>query len=241
MLEIRDLFVEVEGKEILKGVTLSIKPGEMHVLMGPNGSGKTTLSLAIMGHPKHKVTKGEILLDGKSIPNLPVNERAKLGLFLGFQYPQEVEGVSITNFLRTALLAKGESPDIKSFHSFVKESAKKLGLSEETLKRGLNNGFSGGEKKRSEVLQLAILRPKIAILDETDSGTDIDGVRLVASCIREISKETGILLITHHSKILEHMKPQFVHVLVDGRIVKSGGPELAEEIEKSGYVVMGNA
>ncbi|HKZ50026.1 MAG TPA: hypothetical protein VJ110_03410, partial [Candidatus Nanoarchaeia archaeon] len=128
-----------------------------------------------------------------------------------------------------------------SFHSFVKESAKKLGLSEETLKRGLNNGFSGGEKKRSEVLQLAILRPKIAILDETDSGTDIDGVRLVASCIREISKETGILLITHHSKILEHMKPQFVHVLVDGRIVKSGGPELAEEIEKSGYVVMGNA
>jgi len=143
MLEIRDLFVEVEGKEILKGVTLSIKPGEMHVLMGPNGSGKTTLSLAIMGHPKHKVTKGEILLDGKSIPNLPVNERAKLGLFLGFQYPQEVEGVSITNFLRTALLAKGESPDIKSFHSFVKESAKKLGLSEETLKRGLNNGFSG--------------------------------------------------------------------------------------------------
>jgi Fe-S cluster assembly ATP-binding protein len=242
MLEIRDLFVEVDGKDILKGVSLSIKPGEIHALMGPNGSGKSSLSLAIMGHPKYKITKGEILLDGKSILDLKVNERAKLGLFLGFQYPNEIEGISITNFLRTSLAARGESPDIKSFHSLVKEKAKDIGLSEETLKRGLNNGYSGGEKKRSEILQMSVLKPKIAILDEPDSGTDVDGLKVIANGIGESSNEgAGILLITHYNKILQHVKPDFVHVLVDGKIVKSGGPELAEEIEKSGYEVIANA
>jgi Fe-S cluster assembly ATP-binding protein len=243
MLEIRDLFVEVEGKEILKGVSLSIKSGEIHALMGPNGSGKSSLSLAVMGHPKYKITKGEILLNGKSILNLPVNDRAKLGLFLGFQYPQETEGVGVSNFLRTSLLSLEKVvPEVMSFHNELKEKMQSLGLKEEFLKRGLNVGYSGGEKKRSEILQMSVLKPKIAILDEPDSGTDVDGLKVIANGIGESSKEgAGILLITHYNKILQHVKPDFVHVLVDGKITKSGGPELAEEIEKSGYEVMANA
>jgi len=237
MLEVKDIFVEVDGKEILKGVSLSIKECEIHALMGPNGSGKSSLSLAVMGHPKYKITKGEILLNGISIKDFPVNERAALGLFLGFQYPQEVEGVGISNFLRTSLLSQEKVvPEVVSFHKELKEKLQKIGLKEEFLKRGLNVGYSGGEKKRSEILQMSILKPKIAILDEPDSGTDIDGLKAVANGIVESSKEgAGILLITHYNKILSHVRPDFVHVLVDGKIMKSGGPELAEEIETHGY------
>jgi len=238
MLEVKDLHVEVDGKEILKGVTLTIEPGEVHALMGPNGSGKSTLSYAIMGHPKYKITKGDILIDGNSILNLPVNERAKLGLFLGFQYPQEVGGVGISNFLRTSLINTGKSaPNVVEFHNFLKERMQSLGMPQEFLKRGLNVGFSGGEKKRSEILQLSVLKPKFAILDEPDSGTDIDGLKVIGNNVEEITNHgTGILLITHYSRILSNIKPDFVHILVDGKVVRSAGPELAAEIESHGYV-----
>ena len=238
MLEVKDLHVEVEGKEILKGITLTINRGEVHAIMGPNGSGKSSLSLAIMGHSKYKITSGDILLDGKSILKLPANERAKLGLFLGFQYPQEIGGVGISNFLRTALASRGENvPSVADFHKLLKEKMQKLGMPEEFLKRGLNQGFSGGEKKRSEVLQLTALKPKFAILDEPDSGTDVDGLKAIAVGIKETVAEnkTGILLITHYNRILEYVKPDLVHVIVDGKIVKIGSFTIASEVERAGY------
>ncbi len=240
MLEIKNLHVECEGKEILKGVTLTIKPGEVHAVMGPNGAGKSTMSFAAMGHLKYKITTGDILIDGKSIIGLPVHERARLGLFLGFQYPQEISGVSISNFLRTALASSGKSaPAVADFYKLLKEKASEFGLSDEILKRGLNNGFSGGEKKRSEVLQLSILKPKIAMLDEPDSGMDVDGLKYVAEGIKQAAADgAGILLVTHYNRILSHVQPNFVHVLVDGKIVQSGGPELAAEIEVQGYKEM---
>ncbi|MBI2040764.1 MAG: Fe-S cluster assembly ATPase SufC [DPANN group archaeon] len=230
--------VQRERKEIISGISLTINSGEVHALMGPNGSGKSTLSLALMGHPKYKITHGDILLNGKSIINLPANERAKLGVFLGFQYPQEVEGVGISNFLRTVLARTNDgAPAVKEFHKQLKEKMSQLGMPEEFLKRGLNHGFSGGEKKRSEILQLEVLKPKFAILDEPDSGTDVDGLKSVAAGIKETVAEnkTGVLLITHYNRILEHVKPDFVHIIVDGKIVNSGGAELARETEKSGY------
>ncbi|MEK6808025.1 MAG: Fe-S cluster assembly ATPase SufC [Nanoarchaeota archaeon] len=237
MFEIKNIHVECEGKEILKGVTLTINAGEVHALMGPNGSGKSTLSFAIAGHPRYKITGGDIMLNGKSILGLPVHERARLGLFLGFQYPQEISGISISGFLRTALASSGKSaPAVLDFYKLLKEKANVLGLSDEILKRGLNNGFSGGEKKRSEILQLSILKPKLAILDEPDSGMDVDGLKYIAEGIKQSAADgAGILLVTHYNRILSQVHPGFVHVLVDGKIVQSGGPELAVEIESQGY------
>lgn len=238
ILEIKDLHVELEGREVLKGLDLTIKDGEIHVLMGPNGSGKTTLAKAVMGHPAAKVTRGQILVDGKNILDLPVNERAKLGIFLQFQNPVEIEGLGVVSFLNTARgsLSK-EKPNYKEFMGEIKQNTKDLKLKEELIGRSLNYGFSGGEKKKMEILQMAMLKPRLAILDEPDSGLDIDAVKIVAKNIGEIRKRTNasILLITHYSRILNYMEPQFIHVISEGKIVKEGGKELIEQIEREGY------
>lgn len=239
LLEIKDLHAAAEDKEILRGISLSIKENEFHVLMGPNGSGKTTLSRVIMGYPKLKVTSGDILVDGKSILALSADKRAKLGIFLEFQNPIEVEGLGVLNFLNTAKASL--SPDgtvqFRSFMEEVKEAAKNLHMKEDVVGRSLNYGFSGGEKKKTEILQMQVLKPKVAILDEPDSGLDVDAVRAVANAINEFEKKTqaSILLITHYSRILNYMNPQFVHVMHEGKIVKEGGKDLVEEIEKNGY------
>lgn len=237
LLEIKDLHVEAEGKEIVKGVNLKIKSGEQHVIMGPNGSGKTTLAKAIMGHPQLKVTKGEMLIDGESIIELKANERAKRGIFLEFQSPTEIEGLGIMNFLNTARGSLGSKESFKEFMTEVKQNAESLKLKEDLIGRSLNYGFSGGEKKKVEILQMSILKPKIAILDEPDSGLDVDAVRIVAENINAFHKKTdaGLLVITHYSRILNYMKPQFIHVMHDGKIVKEGGVKLIEDIEKNGY------
>lgn len=244
MLEIKNLRVSIEGKEILKGVSLTVRQGEIHALMGPNGSGKSTLAYSVMGHPKCKVIEGEILYRGKNLIGLPPDERAKLGLYLAFQYPLEIEGVTLSHFLWTAyrsLMSNGNeekpSPQVMiSFRRKVREKVQLLGLEEEFLDRYLNVGFSGGEKKRVEILQMAVLEPEIALLDETDSGLDIDSLRTVAEAINKMrSPEFGALVITHYQRILRYLEPDFVHVIYDGRIVLSGGPELAFELEKKGY------
>jgi Fe-S cluster assembly ATP-binding protein len=241
-LEIRDLHVSVEGKPILKGVNLTVSKGEVHALMGPNGSGKSTLANALLGHPKYEITKGEIHFQGKSVLEMSPDERARKGLFLAFQYPTAIPGVSVANFLRTALQARrkelGEEKPIppKEFRSLVKEKMALLQMDESFAGRYLNDGFSGGEKKRAEILQMAVLRPEIAVLDETDSGLDIDALRIVSEGVNAVAgPDVGVLLITHYQRILNYIKPHFVHVLVDGRIVKSGGPELAHELEAQGY------
>lgn len=236
-LEIKDLHVEVEGKEVIKGLDLTINEGEFHVLMGPNGSGKTTLSRAVMGHTKMKITKGDILVDGKSILGTPTDRRAKLGLFLLFQNPIEVEGLGLLNFLNTAKASLQDKVSFKEFMGEVKDNAKNLHIKEDIIGRSLNYGFSGGEKKKVEVLQMEVLKPKIAILDEPDSGLDVDAVRIVAQNVNEYQQKTkaGLLLITHYSRILNYMKPDFVHVMMDGKIVKEGGRDLADKIEKEGY------
>ena len=236
-LEIRDLYVKTEGKEILKGVNLSVSKNEVIALMGPNGSGKSTLAYAIMGHPKYKITKGKILLNGKDITNLPVNKRAKLGLFLGFQYPSEIQGISVVNFLRTALnSAKGSSVSVLDFYKVLYNEMAKLKIPQEFAQRSVNEGFSGGEKKKMEILQLAVLKPQIALLDETDSGLDIDALRTVADGINTlIGPELGALLITHYTRILNYIKPHKVYVMIDGKIVKTGGADLAKELEEKGY------
>ena len=237
----------MDGKKILNGVSLTVKAGEVHAIMGPNGSGKSTLSFLLMGHPKYKIDSGEILFDGKNISGLAADKRAKLGMFLGFQYPSEIAGVSVFNFLRTtynSLQSNGTAKEIPvlEFASLMNEKAKVVGIEAGMVKRNLNEGFSGGEKKRNEILQMAVLKPKLAILDEPDSGTDIDGLRNIANGINKVVAEnkTGVLLITHYNRILQHVRPQFVHIFVAGKIVKSGGPELAEEVEKSGYDVYKN-
>ncbi|MEM3791246.1 MAG: Fe-S cluster assembly ATPase SufC [Candidatus Micrarchaeaceae archaeon] len=238
-LEIRNLHVSVEGKEILKGVNLSVREKELRVLMGPNGSGKTSLSRAIMGHPKYKVTEGDILLDGNSILGMSTDKRAQAGIFVGFQNPVEIEGLGLISFITNAkaALEKGKQIEFRSLMNEVKERSERLRLSEEIMGRSLNHGFSGGEKKKLEILQMQLFKPKIAILDEPDSGLDVDAVKALAEGIEEFRKETnaGILLITHYTRILNYMSPQNVDVLVNGRIEKSGGPSLAEEIEKKGY------
>jgi Fe-S cluster assembly ATP-binding protein len=239
-LEIKNLHVKVEDKEILKGVNLIINNGEIHALMGPNGSGKSTLSFAIMGHPNYEITKGEVLLDGKNVLDMDVDERAKLGLFLSFQYPSEIPGVSLANFLRTAYNAvkmkKDEKVRIPEFMKLLYEKMELLKMNKEFAKRHLNVGFSGGEKKRTEILQMAVLEPRFAILDETDSGLDVDALRIVASGVKKlVGPNLGVLIITHYQRILHHVKPDFVHILVDGKIVKSGGYEIAETIENEGY------
>jgi Fe-S cluster assembly ATP-binding protein len=278
-LVIRGLHVGIEGREILKGVDLTVRPGEVHALMGPNGSGKSTLAQALMGNPTYEVTAGTATLDGVNILDLPPDERAKVGLFLGFQYPSSIPGVTVANFIRTALVslakprartesdlltASGEvrtdggtqsatgleesgyvgrsgvrratTPAIKEFRKNLREKLALLKMDESFATRYVNDGFSGGEKKRLEVLQMAMLQPKVAMLDEPDSGLDIDAVRVVAHGIDTLrGPERGILLVTHYQRILNYVKPDFVHVMVNGRIVRSGGPELAHELEQQGY------
>jgi Fe-S cluster assembly ATP-binding protein len=242
-LEIQDLRVSIGKKQLLKGVNLTIRQGETHALMGPNGTGKSTLAYTLMGHPGYSVTGGKILLDGVDILALPTEERARLGLFLAFQYPVAIPGVSVANFLRTAINARRRAADpqdkgipIPEFRKMLKAKLELLQIPVEFAGRYLNEGFSGGEKKRVEVLQLAVLLPKIAILDETDSGLDIDALRIVAGGVDAISgPELGTLVITHYQRILNYIKPQFVHVMFDGRIVESGGADLAERLEQQGY------
>lgn len=247
ILELRDVWAGVEGKTILKGVNLVVKSGEIAALMGPNGSGKSTTAQVIMGHPKYNVERGDILLDGESILELSPDQRARRGIFLAFQYPVEISGVTMANFLRRAYLSIHEESTkkltVSEFHKMLVENFKLLQMDETFTKRYLNEGFSGGEKKRSEIVQLATLGPRIAILDETDSGLDIDSVRIVADAIREINRQkgTGFLVITHYARILNYLRPDVVHVMSDGRIVASGGFELAEELEKKGYAALNSS
>jgi Fe-S cluster assembly ATP-binding protein len=230
--------VRTEEREILRGVDLVVRKGELHALMGPNGSGKSTLANTIMGHPGYEVTDGEILVDGENITELPPHERAKLGLFLAFQYPVAIPGVSVANFLRLAINAQREEPiKVKEFGRQLRHAVELLDVDEGFTSRHLNDGFSGGEKKRAEVLQMAMLRPQIAVLDETDSGLDIDALRTVAEGVKKLHGEQGLgaLIITHYQRILEYVRPEFVHIMMDGRIVMNGGNELVERLEKEGY------
>ena len=243
ILEIKDLHAQVEGREILKGVNLTIKQGEVHALMGPNGSGKSTLAYTLLGHPKYKVTQGDILVDGQSVVSYPPDKRAKAGLFLAFQYPVTVPGVTMFSFLRAAYNsvhtdAQNQPPTLFEFREAMNEKMKLLGVDESFMNRYLNEGFSGGEKKRAEILQLALLRPKFAVLDETDSGLDIDALRTVAEGVTKIAGsggDLGVLLITHYQRILKYIKPTYVHVLFEGRITASGGEDLSLKLEKEGY------
>jgi Fe-S cluster assembly ATP-binding protein len=242
-LEIRDLHASVtdaagEAREVLRGVNLAVRAGETHAIMGPNGSGKTTLAYAIAGHPRYQVTQGSITLDGEDVLAMSVDARARAGLFLAMQYPVEVPGVTVSNFLRTAVTAvRGEAPKLRLFIKELRGAMESLAMDPAFAERNLNEGFSGGEKKRHEILQLQLLDPKIAILDETDSGLDIDALRVVAGGINRFreNREHGMLLITHYTRILRYVQPDFVHVFVAGRIVEEGGSELAEELESSGY------
>ncbi len=241
MLEIKNLHVSVEGKEILRGVDLVVKAGEVHSIMGPNGSGKSTLANTLAGRPGYEVTEGEVLYKGKSLLEMDPEERAREGVFLAFQYPVEIPGVSNTYFLRAALNAvrrhRGEKEvDALEFLKLVRESAKLLKIDDQLLSRSVNDGFSGGEKKRNEILQMAVLQPSLAILDETDSGLDIDALKIVAEGVNALrSAERAFILVTHYQRLLNYIVPDYVHVLYEGRIVRSGGKELALELERSGY------
>src|SRR5919197_495283 len=243
VLEIRDLHVSVktgdEGlKPILHGVDLTVRAGETHAIMGPNGSGKSTLAYSIAGHPKYVVTRGSVTLDGEDVLAMKVDERARAGLFLAMQYPVEVPGVSVANFLRTAKTAiDGEAPKLRTWVKDVNTALADLQMDPEFAQRNVNEGFSGGEKKRHEIVQLELLKPKIAILDETDSGLDIDALKIVSEGVNRFASlgDKGILLITHYTRILRYIHPDFVHVFVDGRVAEEGGPELAEELEANGY------
>src|SRR6266540_7359577 len=255
-LIVKGLHVAVEGKEILKGLDLEVRKGEIHALMGPNGSGKSTFANTLMGHPRYEVTQGDILFKGKSVLEMEPDERSRAGLFMAFQYPVAIPGVSVANFLRTALNArlapsatngdgamptrKGIAP--KEFRALLREKMALLKMDDSFAGRYLNDGFSGGEKKRAEILQMALLKPEIAIMDETDSGLDIDSIKFVAEAVNRMrGPELGILIITHYTRILEFIKPDFVHVLVDGKFVLSGGPEVADRLEKTGYSEWGHA
>jgi Fe-S cluster assembly ATP-binding protein len=237
-LEIRNLHVRTEEREILRGVDLVVRRGELHALMGPNGSGKSTLANTVMGHPDYEVTDGEILFDGENITEMAPHERAKLGLFLAFQYPVAIPGVSVANFLRLAINAQREEPiKVKEFGEQLSRAVELLDVDRAFTSRHLNDGFSGGEKKRAEVLQMAMLRPQIAVLDETDSGLDIDALRTVAEGVQKLHDDQGlgVLIITHYQRILDYVRPEFVHIMLDGRIVMNGGNELVERLEKEGY------
>jgi len=241
-LEIRNLHVSVEtelgAKEILRGVDLTVRAGETHAIMGPNGSGKSTLAYSIAGHPKYTITGGTVTLDGEDLLAMTVDERARAGMFLAMQYPVEVPGVTVSNFLRTAKTAiDGKAPSLRHWVKDVKVAMDQLRMDPSFAERNVNEGFSGGEKKRHEILQLELLKPKIAILDETDSGLDVDALRVVSEGVNRVraTGEVGVLLITHYTRILNYIKPEFVHVFVDGRIVEEGGPELAERLEAEGY------
>ncbi len=237
LLEIDALRATVAGKEILKGLNLTIGAGEVHAIMGPNGSGKSTLANALMGNPRYTVTGGEVRFQGQPLAGMPPDARARVGLFLAFQYPVAVPGVTVVNFLRQAVNAvRGEEVPIREFREELFVKMDLLKVDRDFARRYLNDGFSGGEKKRAEMLQLAMLKPSMAVLDETDSGLDIDALRTVADGFNELmNDDMGLLLITHYQRLLNYIKPQFVHVLIDGRIVRSGGPELAEELESTGY------
>jgi len=249
LLEIRNLHVATEdGTEIVRGLDLAVDTGEVHAIMGPNGSGKSTLAYALMGHPAYEITEGDVLVDGESILELEADERAQRGLFLAFQYPHAVPGVTVASFLRSAVNAVrkakngGEDDPVKipEFRKQLTAAMEELKVPKEMAGRYLNDGFSGGEKKRVEILQMAMLSPRIAVLDETDSGLDIDALRIVAKGVRSlVGPEMGALVITHYQRILSYVKPDFVHVFVDGRIVKEGGPELAEQLEAEGYEAFG--
>jgi len=241
-LEIKDLRVSVDtedgAKEILKGVTLTIKDGETHAIMGPNGSGKSTLAYSIAGHPKYTVTGGTVTLDGEDVLVMSVDERARAGLFLAMQYPVEVPGVSVANFLRTAKTAiDGEAPKLRTWVKDVNSALERLDLDSSFSQRSVNEGFSGGEKKRHEIAQLELLDPKVAVLDETDSGLDIDALKIVSEGVNRFRRQEGkgVLLITHYTRILRYIEPDYVHVFVNGRIAEQGGPELAEQLEAEGY------
>jgi len=243
VLEVRDLHVSVklpdgDLKPILAGVNLTVRAGETHAIMGPNGSGKSTLAYSIAGHPKYQITGGSVTLDGQDVLSLTVDERARAGLFLAMQYPVEVPGVSVANFLRTAKTAiDGEAPKLRTWGAELRGAMERLGMDPAMAQRNVNEGFSGGEKKRHEIVQLELMRPKVAILDETDSGLDIDALRVVSEGVNRVreSGQTGVLLITHYTRILRYITPDFVHVFVGGRIVEEGGPELAQRLEESGY------
>ena len=248
-LVIKNLTVSVEGQPILKGLNLEINKGEIHAIMGPNGSGKSTLANTLMGHPAYEVTDGEIWFKGENIVEMSPDQRSRLGLFLAFQYPSAIPGVSVANFLRTAINARYEKPDpagngngrsrgmpMREFRALLKDKMAMLKMDPSFVRRYLNDGFSGGEKKRMEILQMAMLRPEIAVLDETDSGLDIDALRIVSEGVNQLmSPDLGILVITHYQRILNYIQPDHVHILLDGRIVMSGGPELALELEERGY------
>ena len=241
MLEIRNLHASVEGKEILRGINLTINDGEVHVLMGPNGSGKSTLSNVIVGNPKFDVTEGEIIFNGKNLLDLEPEERSHEGVFMSFQAPIEIPGVSMTNFMRAAINAKreyfGQEPlSASDFHKVLREKRKLVGLDAHFMSRGVNEGFSGGERKRNEIFQMAVLEPKFSILDETDSGLDVDALRIVAEGFNQLrTAETSALVITHYQRMLDYLKPDFVHVLVNGQVVKEGDAALGYEIEKRGF------
>jgi Fe-S cluster assembly ATP-binding protein len=251
LLELKNLHVALEdGTEIVRGVDLAVDPNEVHAVMGPNGSGKSTLAYALMGHPAYQITEGDVLLDGESILELEADERAQRGLFLAFQYPHAVPGVTVTSFLRSAInsirKAKNGGEDdpipIPEFRKEIFAQMDRLKVSRELASRYLNDGFSGGEKKRVEILQMAMLKPRIAVLDETDSGLDIDALRVVAGGVKElVGPEMGALVITHYQRILDYITPDFVHVFIDGRIVEEGGPELAHKLEAEGYERYGKA
>ena len=242
VLEIKNLHVNVETeqgpREILRGVDLTINEGEIHAIMGPNGSGKSTLAYTIAGHPKYTVVQGEILLDGENVLEMTVDERARAGLFLAMQYPVEIPGVTVTNFLRTAKTAiDGEAPSVRTWVKDVRESMTNLRMDSKFAERNVNEGFSGGEKKRNEILQLELLKPRFAVLDETDSGLDVDALKIVSEGVNRAKASTGlgIMLITHYTRILRYIHPDFVHVFVAGRIAEQGGPELADRLEDEGY------
>jgi Fe-S cluster assembly ATP-binding protein len=239
LLEIRDLHVSTEGTEILRGVDLSVNTGEIHALMGPNGAGKSTLAGALMGNPVYTVTSGSILLDGQDVTAWGADVRSKAGLFLAFQYPESIEGVSVTQFLRQAMAARTEEDvSVLEVRVLMTEWMERLGMDQSFASRHLNQGFSGGEKKRNEILQMALLKPRVAVLDETDSGLDIDALRVVGRgvhAVRDERPELGVLAITHYQRLLDELIPDVVHILVDGRIVTSGGPELAKQVEIDGY------
>ncbi len=242
-LEIKDLHVSIEDKEILKSLTLTIKQGEIHAIMGPNGTGKSTLAYTLMGHPNYTVTSGEVLLDGENVLEMEPDERSRAGIFLAFQYPVAIPGVTVANFLRSAINSRrrADNPEdkgmpIPEFRKMLKEKMDTLKMDHAFAGRYLNDGFSGGEKKRAEILQMATLKPRFAILDETDSGLDIDALRIVSEGVNALSgPELGVLVITHYQRLLNYIKPQFVHVMMGGRIVESGGPDLALHLEEHGY------